>query len=57
MLWKTLINHISKVRPAVTNYEHVYLLSMNKKTNKLEKVYLVIKYDAKGKPYFVEIDR
>lgn len=53
MLWSTLFNKIGKQPLSFTRHNHVYALIGNPETYKLEKVWLDIKYDAKGLPYLV----
>lgn len=53
MLWSTLFHKIGKQQLKFTQHNHVYALLENPKTHEVEKVYLNLKYDASGHPYFV----
>lgn len=53
MLWATLFHKIGKQQLKFTQHNHVYALLENPKTYEVEKVYLNLKYDASGHPYFV----
>ena len=53
MLWVTLFHKIGKQQLKFTQHNHVYALLENPKTHEVEKVYLNLKYDASGHPYFV----
>ena len=52
MLWITLFNKIGKQPIKNTQHHHVYALLENPKTHTVEKVYLDLRYDASGHPYF-----
>ena len=54
MLYSSLHNKIGKQAIRYTQHNHVYALLENPRTGKLEKVYLILKYDAKGQPYLVK---
>lgn len=54
MLWSTLFHKIGKQQLKFTQHHHVYALLENPKTHEIEKVYLDIKYDASGHPYFIK---
>jgi hypothetical protein len=54
MLWSKLFDKIGKQPLSFTNHNHVYVLLENPKTHETEKVYLILKYDVKGHPYFVK---
>lgn len=54
MLWSTLFHKIGKQPLKVTQHNHVYALLTNPKTHELERVNLVLKYDAQSRPYFVQ---
>ena len=54
MLWTTLFNKIGKQPLKNTQHSHIYAVLENKKTHKYDRVYLDLKFDAYGKPYFVE---
>lgn len=56
MLWSTLFNRIGKQPLRFTQHNHVYALLENPETYKLEKIWLDIKYDAKGQPYLVKTE-
>lgn len=53
MLWATLFHKIGKQQLKFTQHNHVYALLENPKTHEVEKVYLNLKYDASGHPYFI----
>lgn len=53
MLWTTLFHRIGKLPLKYTQRNHVYALLENPKTHRIEKVYLWLKYDAYGHPYFI----
>lgn len=53
MLWVTLFHKIEKQQLKFTQHNHVYALLENPKTHEVEKVYLNLKYDASGHPYFI----
>lgn len=53
MLWVTLFHKIGKQQLKFTQHNHVYALLENPKTHEVEKVYLNLKYDASGHPYFI----
>lgn len=52
MLWSTLFNRIGKQPLKITQHNHIYAVLENPKTHATERVYLELKYDAGGKPYF-----
>ena len=54
MLWSTLFHKIRKQPAKYMHNNHVFALLANTKTHKVEKVYLILKYDASGHPYFVK---
>lgn len=54
MLWSTLFHKIGKQQLKYTQRNHVYALLENPKTHQKEKVYLLLKYNAMGHPYFVQ---
>ena len=54
MLWVTLFNKIGEQSMKYTQKHHVYALLENPKTHMVEKVYLDLKYDASGHPYFIK---
>lgn len=54
MLWITLFNKIGKQPIKNTQHHHVYALLENPKTHNVEKVYLDLRYDASGHPYFIK---
>ena len=54
MLWTTLFHKIGKIPLKHTRHSHVYALIEDPKTHKYGRKYLCLKYDAFGKPYFVE---
>lgn len=54
MLWITLFNKIGKQPIKNTQHHHVYALLENPKTHTVEKVYLDLRYDASGHPYFIK---
>ena len=51
MLWTTLHNRISRQPLAFTAHNHVEAVIDDKR------IRLELKYDAKGRPYFVKSDR
>lgn len=54
MLWITLFSKIGKLPIKQTQHSHVYAVIQDSRSNKYNKVYLCLKYDAFGRPYFVE---
>lgn len=54
MLWSTLFHKIGKQPLRITQHNHVYALLHNPKTHELERVELELKFDTKGRPYFVQ---
>lgn len=54
MKWITLWNKIGKQPHRITQHADVYALLHNPKTHKMNKVKLMLKFDASGKPYFVQ---
>ena len=53
MLWSTLYNKIGKQPLRNTQRNQVYAILENPKTHQKEKVFLLLKYDTSGHPYFV----
>ena len=53
MLWSTLFNRIGKQPLKITQHNHIYAVLENPKTHATERVYLELKHDTTGKPYFV----
>lgn len=53
MFWNTLFDKIGKQSIKYCRQNQVYALLENAKTGRLEQVFLTIKYDAKGHPYFI----
>ena len=54
MLWITLFDKIGRQPIKHTQHHHVYALLENPKTHTVEKVYLDLRYDASGHPYFIK---
>ena len=57
MLWSTLWRKIGKQPLSFSQHNHVYAVLLNEYSGKYEKVYLNIKYDAKGHPYLVKAEK
>lgn len=57
MLWSTLWRKIGKQPLSFSQHNHVYAVLLNEYSGRYEKVYLNIKYDAKGHPYFVKAEK
>ena len=53
MLWTVLFQKLKRQPPKASQ---IYALLDNPKTHRTEKVYLKLKYDSHGYPYFVPID-
>lgn len=53
MLWSTLYNKIGKQPLRNTQRNQVYAMLENPKTHQKEKVFLLLKYNTSGHPYFV----
>ena len=53
MLWTLLFQKLKRQPPKASQ---IYALLDNPKTHRTEKVYLKLKYDSHGYPYFVPID-
>lgn len=53
MLWSTLYNKIGKQPLRNTQRNQVYAILENPKTHQKEKVFLLLKYNTSGHPYFV----
>lgn len=53
MLWSTLYNKIGKQPLWNTQRNQVYAMLENPKTHQKEKVFLLLKYNTSGHPYFV----
>ncbi len=53
MLWSTLYNKIGKQPLRNMQRNQVYAILKNPKTHQKEKVFLLLKYDTSGHPYFV----
>ena len=53
MLWATLFHKFGKQNMRFCERHHVYAVLENPKTHRTEKVYLLLKYDSSGHPYFV----
>lgn len=54
MLWSTLFHKLGKQQLKYSQHNHVYALLENPKTHQKEKVYLLLKHNAAGHPYFVQ---
>lgn len=54
MLWSTLWNRLGKQKLKVMQHNHVYAILENPKTHQWEKVNLCLKFDATGRPYFIQ---
>lgn len=54
MLWVTLFSKISKLPIRHMSRSHVYAVLQDSRSYKYNKVYLCLKFDAFGRPYFVE---
>ena len=54
MLWSTLWKQLGRQPLKVTQHNHVYALLHNPKTHNWDKVNLCLKFDATGRPYFIE---
>lgn len=54
MLWSTLFHKIGKQPIKDMQKHHVFAVLENPKTHRTEKVYLLLKSDAAGHPYFVQ---
>ena len=54
MLWSTLFHKIGKQQLKYSQDNHAYARLENPKTHQKEKVYLLLKYNAMGHPYFVQ---
>lgn len=53
MLWSTLYNKIGKQPLRNMQRNQVYAMLENPKTHQKEKVFLLLKYNTSGHPYFV----
>ena len=53
MLWTVLFQKLKRQPPKASQ---IYALLDNPKTHRTEKVYLKLKYDSHGYPYFVPRD-
>ena len=53
MLWSTLYKKIGKQPLRNTQRNQVYAMLENPKTHQKEKVFLLLKYNTSGHPYFV----
>ena len=53
MLWSTLYNKIGKQPLRNTQRNQVCAMLENPKTHQKEKVFLLLKYNTSGHPYFV----
>lgn len=54
MLWTALYNKIGRQPIKKTNKHHVYALLENPKTHQMEPIWLELKFDNQGNPYFVK---
>lgn len=54
MLWSTLYHKLGRQTLKFMQHNHVYALIKNPKTHKMDKVNLVLKFDATGRPYFIQ---
>lgn len=54
MLWSTLWNRLGKQKLKIMQHNHVYAILENPKTHQWEKVNLCLKFDATGRPYFIQ---
>ena len=57
MLWSALWRKIGKQPLSFSQHNRVYDVLLNEYSGKYEKVYLDIKYDTKGHPYFVKAEK
>ena len=57
MLWSTLFFRLGKQQMRYMQKHHAYALLYNPKTHALDKVYLALKFDNSGHPYFAREER
>lgn len=53
MFWQSLLHRIERLSYNTTNHYPVYAILENPKTHTVEKVFLDMKLDASGHPYFI----
>ena len=53
MVWDAIYNRIGKQPLSWTRSTHAYALLENEK-GEMQKIHLCLKYDAKGRPYFIK---
>lgn len=57
MRWSTLFKKIGKQPLSVTQNHNVHAVLENPATGEWEEIPLRLKYDAKGRPYFIRDDK
>ena len=54
MLWATLYNKLGRQPMKITQKQHVNAILQNPATKTLDTVFLELKFDTQGNPYFIQ---